>query len=105
MPQKSHSFSDTHSDPCDCQQAPEDSFHFLLRCKLFANCRQKLLDDVQIILRKYNLTNILDNLNMYLYGHHTITVNMYLYGHHTITVNDNKNILRPSITNESVRFL
>ena len=27
----------------DCQQAPEDnSFHFLLRCNLYANCRQTL---------------------------------------------------------------
>ena len=65
MPQEN--FLGTLSDLCDCQRAPEDSFHFFLRCNLFGNCRQNLLDDVQIRLWKHNLTNLTDNLYVYLY--------------------------------------
>ena len=54
---KRHNFLDTPSDLC--QEAPEDSFHFLLRCNSYANCRQTLLDEVQIILRKRILRLIL----------------------------------------------
>ena len=39
------------------------------------NCKQELQDDDQIILRKYNLADLLDNLDVYLYGHHKITAN------------------------------
>ena len=51
-----HNFLDT-PDLCDCRAAPEDSFHFVFKCKL--------LNDVQIKLRRYDLINLLDNLDVY----------------------------------------
>ena len=92
---KRHNFLDTPSEICDCGEAPEDSFHFLLRCNRFANCRQHLLNDVQLILRKYDLADFLDNPDL------------YLYGNHMINTNDNKSILRSTIKfiTASERFL
>ena len=52
----------------DCRADPEGSFHFFLRCNCLPTT-DNLLNDVQIMLRKYDLINLLDNLDVYLYGH------------------------------------
>ena len=92
---KRHNFLDTPNDICSCNQASADTFHYLLRCGLFAPQRDRLLTYVQIILNKYNLVNLLDN------------VDVFLYGHRNISIDDNKNILLATMKfiNETGRFL
>ena len=36
---------------------------------MFTFCRYSLLNSVQVILAKYNLTHLMDNVDIYLYGH------------------------------------
>ena len=67
-----HNFLDTSNDTCDCLQAPEDCFHFLFKCSLFRHLRGNFLHDVYVILRKYDLTDQAENVDIYLYGHHII---------------------------------
>ena len=93
--QKRHHFLDTPNDTCSCNQASEDTFQYLLKCVLFAPQRGRLLNYAQNILNKYNLINLLGN------------VDIFLYGHRTISIDDNKNILLATIKfiNETGRFL
>ena len=63
-----HNFQDEHSGLCNCNQANEDSHHFLLKCIRFTIARNDLLNQVQPILRARDLIQHLDNLDLYLYG-------------------------------------
>ena len=67
----------------------------LLRMQYVHNCRQELVNDVLIILRKYDLTNLIYNEYV------------YLYGHHEISKSDNRNTLMTTIKhiNKSGWFL
>ena len=60
---KIHKCLDTPSDFCEYRHSTEDTFR---------PCRQHLLNDVQFIIRKSNLMNRLDNVDVYLHGHHKI---------------------------------
>ena len=58
---KRHTFLDPLSNWCDCHCALEDTGHFILNCHLFITHRHKLRNDVQNILRKYDLLHLFNN--------------------------------------------
>ena len=66
---KHHNFADTPDDQCDCLSAKEDTFHFLFTCPLYATPRVVLNNSVAEILIKNNLQHLLENAEIYLYGH------------------------------------
>ena len=78
---KNHHFADTNSDLCSCSQSIEDNKHFLLECYSFMPHRALMLNSVNEILRKNNLTSV---------EHYEIIL---LYGHSSLSFLDNKNIL------------
>ena len=92
---KRHNFIDTPSDWCDCHCALETTQHYLLKCSLFLIQRQKLTLSVSNLILNNQLLHILDDVNLYLYGHHSLTNSV------------NKNILLSTITyiNETGRFI
>ena len=67
-----HNFSDTPSDWCDCNCAPEDTKHFLLKCSLFHTPRREFHISVLNILMANNLLHLADDVKLYLYSHHSI---------------------------------
>ena len=67
-----HGFDDTPSDKCLCNHGIEDNNHLLSSCTLFAVQRVSLRASVVINLLKYNLNNMINNLQLHLYGHRTI---------------------------------
>ena len=67
-----HGFDDNPSDKCLCNQGIEDSKHFLSSCKLFTIPRATLRASVVVIPQRYNLDNLINNLQLYLYGHRSI---------------------------------
>ena len=69
---KRHNFADTVSEICSCTQGIEDVKHFLLHCSYYANYRNTLLNNVNLILNGYDL-NINDFPHLLLYGHSDIT--------------------------------
>ena len=69
---KCHNFIDTPSDICFCHQGIEDTKHFLFSCTLFANQRLTLIATITEILRKYNLNQLINKENLYLYGNEAI---------------------------------
>ena len=86
---------DTPSDWCDCHCALETTHHFLLKCSLFLIQRQNITLSVSDLLVNTQFLHPLDDVNLYLYGHHPLT--NYV----------NKNILLSTITyvNETGRFI
>ena len=80
-----HNFCDTPTNNCSCNQGIEDTGHFLFECCNFATHRVSLAVDVTNILRKHNLLNFANN------------VNLYLYGEPRIPLEDNKQILIATI--------
>ena len=91
---KSHNFMDTPEDWCECQSAPEDTQHFLLKCTLFSVQRQKLISSVNNLLINTNIRHLIDDYRLYLYGHHSLHPDI------------NKNILSSTIlfTKSTGRF-
>ena len=69
---KCHNFIDTPSDICFCHQEIEDTKHFLFSCTLFAKQRATLSATITEILRKYNLNQLINKENLYLYGNEAI---------------------------------
>ena len=67
-----HNFSDTPSDWCDCNCAPEDTKHFLQKCSLFHAPRRGFHISVLNILMANNLLHLADDVKLYLYGHHSM---------------------------------
>ena len=70
---KNHNFVDTPNDWCDCLSAPEDTQHYLLKCTLFSIQRVKLISSVRNLLANTNLRHLINDYNLYLYGHRTLT--------------------------------
>ena len=66
---------------CDCGAETETTSHFFLRCQLFANERQKLLDDV------YRIDASIKNLN------EESLIDVLLYGSDRFNDSKNKQIL------------
>ena len=64
---RNHNFIDTPSSLCDCQQAPEDTIHFLLECSKFIDPRKLLISAVTKIIGIDHLS-LLDDINLFLYG-------------------------------------
>ena len=69
---KRHGFGDSLVDVCNCNYGIEDTKHFLLLCPLFITQRATLMASVTIILHKYNLDNLINQTNLFLYGHRMI---------------------------------
>ena len=70
---KSHNFIDTPSDWCECNSAPENTYHYLLQCHLFHFPRIELINSITSIVSPYNLIDVIDNQVIYLYGHRSIS--------------------------------
>ena len=89
-----HNFTDTPTDWCDCRCAPEDTAHFLVSCHLHNVHRARLHDSVLEILVPYDMQNFINNTDL------------YLYGHSSLSQSENKKILLSTIKfiNESNRF-
>ena len=68
-----HNFIDTPSDICHCNQGIEDSSHFFFTCQSYATQRATLVTSVNEILHKNNLDNLGNQLQLYLYGHDSIS--------------------------------
>ena len=91
---KRHNFADTPNDLCDCMSVKEDTYHFLFSCPLYASPRADLNNSVAEILITNNLQHLLEN------------VDLYLYGHVSLREADNKSIILSTIKfiKESNRF-
>ena len=70
---KCHNFADTPFDRCDCNCAREDTCHYLFHCKLYVLQRRNLVNSVTLILRKYVDVNLVENTDLLLYGHPTLS--------------------------------
>ena len=68
-----HNFRDTPSDWCACMSSPESISHFLFECQLFHLQRAQLFNEVHQVINKYNLCELTRNIDLYLYGHRSIT--------------------------------
>ena len=71
---KQHNFLDTPSDTCNCKQGIEDTRHFLLDCPFYAIHRETLSTHVNDILRKNQITPTINDVQVYLYGHPSLSV-------------------------------
>ena len=80
-----HNFRDTPNDICSCQRDIEDVKHFLFECLQFANARVALAVKVTNILLRNNLVHLANN------------VDIYLYGHPSLSAVDNKEVLSSTI--------
>ena len=69
-----HNFLDIPTENCSCNQGVENTNHFLFECLDFAIPRVDLAVDTTNILRKYNLLNLANNVDFYLYGHSDLTL-------------------------------
>ena len=66
---KHHNFVDTPSNECQCNFVIEDANHFLFFCLFYETQRATLVTCVNGILQKYNLDDLGNQSNLYLYGH------------------------------------
>ena len=73
---KHYNFVDTPTDWCDCNSAPEDTRHFLFHCKFYEAQRYDLLSAVTPLLLDYPNVYVLDNTDLFLYGHHSLKPNI-----------------------------
>ena len=91
---KSHNFSDTPTDICDCRHGVEDINHFLFSCQLYGPQRASLAACVIPILQKFNKIHLSNDFRV------------YLYGDILISNSDNKKIIEATIKfiKESNRF-
>ena len=67
-----HNFIDTPSGNCICNNGIEDTNHFLFSCPLYIAQRVTLVASVTVILLKYDLDNLVNHSQLYLYGHRII---------------------------------
>ena len=90
-----HSFIDTPSGVCHCNQGIEDTSNFLLSCPFYVIQRETLVSSVNEILLKANK------------NHFESRLQLYLYGDPSINNSDNKNIILSTIKfiKETQRFL
>ena len=65
---KRHKFADTPIDWCDCNCAPEDTRHFLFHCKFYDVQRRNLINSVTPLLVTHPGVNIVDDIDLFLYG-------------------------------------
>ena len=70
---KHHNFIDTPNDWCDCHCSPEDTFHFFFSCALYAAARENMLSTVSNILILDELHDLVDNVELYLYGNPSLS--------------------------------
>ena len=89
-----YGFIDTPSNKCMCNQGVEDTKHFLFYCPLYVIQRTTLQTNISIILRKYMLNVLINNLKL------------HLYGHKSLSFDDNRNVILSTITfiKDSRRF-
>jgi len=80
-----HGFLDTPHSNCYCNCGIEDTHHYFFSCTIFSLQRVTLIASVTRILQKYNLENLVNQIEL------------YLYGHPTIDFIDNKNIILHTI--------
>ena len=59
---------------CPCNRGVEDINHFLFLCPLFATQRATLIPSVTAIVQKYNLEILINQTQLYLYGHRNIVL-------------------------------
>ena len=90
----SHSFIDTPSGICHCNQGVEDTNHFLFSCPSYVTQRAALMSSVNEILHKVRL------------NHLETQSKLYLYGDSSMNNFDNKNIIFSTIKyiKETQRF-
>ena len=90
---RKHDFLDTPSDRCDCNLAPEDTYHFILECPLYAAQRQELIVSISTILGPGLQFLVNDSAT-------------YLHGHSDLNFTNNKELLLSTITfiNDTKRF-
>mgnify|MGYP003717955363 CR=1 FL=1 len=67
-----HNFIDTPSGTCHCNQGVEDTSHFLFFCPSYVTQRATLTTSVNEILLKHNLNHLVNQSQLYLYGHDSI---------------------------------
>ena len=75
-PLRSHKRQHNFDTPetCLCNQGVENTNHFLFSCPFYATQRATLTTIALKILQKYNLVNIGNQLELYLYGHRSINL-------------------------------
>ena len=67
-----HNFIDAPHDNCHCNQGAEDSNHFLFSCPSYITQRATLVNSVNEVIRRNNLNHLENQLQLYLYGHHSL---------------------------------
>ena len=80
-----HNFKDTFNPVCSCGFEPETTDHYLLHCKLYADLRLDLLNDIDTLSQ--SLINFSEDQ----------LVNVLLFGFDSFTLDVNANILRRTI--------
>ena len=70
---KRHNFEDTPTDSCICKTGVEDIQHYLLSCPFFTTHRISLTTRISEILIKNNLDIPCDSIELYLYGHSSLS--------------------------------
>ena len=84
---KRHNFSDTPDDTCQCLTNSESTIHFLLKCPLYNEARNELINSISAIL----LSNGLDLSN------NELLSSIILYGHDSLSYFENRTILTSTI--------
>ena len=70
---KRYKFIDTPSDICHCNQAVEETSHFMFECPSYTAQRATLAASVIGILLRNNLNHLGNQVQLYLYGHGAIS--------------------------------
>ena len=70
---KRHNFTDTPSDMCICDEGIEDTNHYIFLCPYYVNERAILKNSVNEIIERNNLNNLENQLQLFLYGHKSIS--------------------------------
>ena len=93
---KAHNFRDTNDDRCICM-IEESTEHFLLKCPIYIEQRQKLFQTLDPILMTTNLHQLNDKERTLL----------LLYGHQKLSFGVNRTILKETINfiRETSRFI
>ena len=68
-----HNFVDISSDICHCDQGVENTYHFLFIWPTYVTQRAILVTGVNEILLKNNLNHLVNQSQLYLYGHDSIS--------------------------------
>ena len=84
---KSHGFMDTPDETCNCTLAAESTRHFLLSCPLFHIHRLPLLDNLERLFLKYEMSDICEDEKVLL----------LLYGNKMFTLAENQTLLLGTI--------